>query len=262
VPDIRRRHGGLRWAPRQPRARTLPPAAGAVLSRCLPALQRRAARRRDNAAVGFGEIVAGMSLPRDPARVPLVTASSRTCRSTARKLQFGSCTVDYHINPRSFEAFELNLVAIEAHDTLQLRAHGNSDLYSRGWLEWRVRELDTLLRNGCASPDIGIGRLDLLPARSGTPWWGGTARRPTTPRHLPGAARGTADRPVTGARGAQARRTRGDLPRAGSAVESTGACAASAPFWQRRTGGICLERSVEMVAAVLAVLKAGRPTSL
>jgi amino acid adenylation domain-containing protein len=118
---------------------------------------------RENAWVSFGEIVKDLKIARDPARVPLVPVIFTHVQKYAPgKLAFGSCAVDYELNPRVSETFEVNLNAIEAHDGLCFQAHANSDLYSQQWLTWRLQELVTLLLAGCASADTTVDALPLL----------------------------------------------------------------------------------------------------
>jgi amino acid adenylation domain-containing protein len=118
---------------------------------------------RENAWVSFGEIIKDLKIARDPARVPLVPVTFTHVQKYAPgKIAFGSCTVDYELNPRTSETFEVNLNAIESQEGLHFQAHANSDLYSQQWLTWRLQELVTLLLAGCASADTTVGTLPLL----------------------------------------------------------------------------------------------------
>ena len=118
---------------------------------------------RENAWVSFGEIVKDLKIARDPARVPLVPVIFTHVQKYAPgKIAFGSCAVDYELNPRVSETFEVNLNAIESHEGLRFQAHANSDLYSQQWLTWRLQELVTLLLAGCASADTTVDSLPLL----------------------------------------------------------------------------------------------------
>jgi hypothetical protein len=116
----------------------------------------------DNATIGFGEIVAGLKIPRDPARVPLVAVVfTHVHKYAPGKLAFGECAVDYRLNARRFETFELNLDAVESWDGVEIKAHANFDLFSQGWLEGRLSEYESLLTHGCLSPDAAVGKLAL-----------------------------------------------------------------------------------------------------
>lgn len=118
---------------------------------------------RENASVGFGEIIAATNLPRDPSRVPLVAAIfTHVQKFASNKLVFGDLTVDYRLNQRNFETFEFNLTIIEDGESLLLRAHANADLYSDDWLRTRVQELDVLLHSACSAPSEKLGLLPIL----------------------------------------------------------------------------------------------------
>lgn len=118
---------------------------------------------RENASVGFGEIIAATNLPRDPSRVPLVAAIFTHVQKFApNKLVFGDLSVDYRLNQRNFETFEFNLTIIEEGESLLLRAHANANLYSDDWLRTRVQELDILLQSACSAPSEELGLLPIL----------------------------------------------------------------------------------------------------
>ncbi|MGE5787060.1 MAG: condensation domain-containing protein, partial [Myxococcales bacterium] len=115
---------------------------------------------REQSCVGFGEILSELGIARDPARVPLVSAMfTHVQKYPAGKLRFGDCAVQYQINQRWFETFELNLTVLESPEGLTLRAHANRDLYSPAWLEHRLEEFLELLRDGCTSPGKRLERL-------------------------------------------------------------------------------------------------------
>jgi amino acid adenylation domain-containing protein len=120
---------------------------------------------RENASVGFSEIVVDLQVRRDSARVPLIAVIVTHAQKYApEKLSFPGCSLEYHLNGRRFETFELNLNLIESHEGLQIKAHANADLYSQAWVEWRLHEFESLLRHGCSSPGVALDDLSLLPA--------------------------------------------------------------------------------------------------
>jgi thioesterase domain-containing protein len=120
---------------------------------------------RENAAVVVGELIAELDLQHDPSRVPLVAAVfSHMHKYAPNKLVFADCSVDYRLNDRAFDSYELNLNVIESQDGLTFQAHTNADLYKQEWLMGRLRELENLLRHGCESPGVTIGDL-LLSSR-------------------------------------------------------------------------------------------------
>lgn len=215
---------------------------------------------RENASVSFGEIVAHLAVPHDPSRVPLIAATfTHAQRYAPGKLVFAGCSVEYHLNPRCFETFEFDLNAIESREGLQLLAHANSDLYTQAWLDWRLREIECVLRDGCSAPATAVDKLALLPGDEISLASKGFNR---TERDYP------AHLTVHELFASQAERTPQRIAiRLGEQQVSFAELEARAnrlAHALRRRGvgrgmlvGLCLERSVDMVAALLAVLKAG-----
>lgn len=215
---------------------------------------------RENAAIGFGEILADLGVPRDSSRVPLVTTMFTHVQKYAPgKLSFGDCAVDYELRPRAFETFELNLIAIESQDSITFKAYSNADLFSVRWLQRRLGELDHLLRMGCGLPHGLLTALPMLPPDEADWISMHSCHRPSDyPRELTVA--GLFERQVqqspqsTALVAREASMTYRQLEQRANqlarALQGRGA----------RRGtlvGICVNRGLDMVAAVLAVLKTG-----
>ncbi len=115
---------------------------------------------REHALTGFGEIAAALAMPPDPVRLPpLAVTFTHVQKYGPGKLPFAGCSVGYYMNPRAFELCELDLNVIESEDALELKIHGSADLYSRKWLDVRLRELEGLLEGGCRSPQTSISSM-------------------------------------------------------------------------------------------------------
>ncbi len=124
---------------------------------------------REHAAMSFGELVADLHVPRDAARVPLIPVIFTHVQKYAPgKLVFGSSAVDYQLSPRAFDRFELDMSALESHDALEVRLHGNSDLFSRERLANVLDEFDHVLGHGSSEPDATISALKALHDDSAT----------------------------------------------------------------------------------------------
>ncbi len=214
---------------------------------------------REHAGVSFGEIVADLGVPRDPARVPLVPVIFTHIQKYAPgKLAFGGCSVDYYLAPRAFETFELNLTVVESADELELKIHGNADLFSEPWLAWRIRELERLLADGCAAPQTSVSALQLLPEDEAAL----LRRFNDTAAEYPREA-------TIGQLFEQQASRSPDAPAVRRGSESVTYRALDARVNQlaralRRRGvgrgsivGLSLTRSIDMVASMLAVLDAG-----
>jgi amino acid adenylation domain-containing protein len=215
---------------------------------------------RENASVSFGELVADLKVPRDSSRVPLIAAVFTHVQKYAPgKLVFAGCSVEYSLNARCFETFEINLNAIESREGLQLQTHANSDLYTQGWLDWRLRELESVMRAGCAAPEASIETLALLPSdEAGLVTEVFNRTEGDYPRDLPLAQ--LVEAQVERTPGAVAVVCGSDSlsfaevnARANQLAHELRARGAGPD----RLVGICAERSVDMVVALLAVVKAG-----
>jgi acyl carrier protein len=140
---------------------------------------------RENASVGFADIVAGIGVPRDPSRVPLVAAVfTHVQRYAPEKLRFGALSVEYRLAARSSEAFELNFNAIESKDGIELQAHANAALFSSAWIERRLCEFERFLAEGCRSPGSPVDELPVAPEKEAgveTSEAGGAAREHSPP---------------------------------------------------------------------------------
>lgn len=102
----------------------------------------------EHRCLSFGRLIQIVNIPRNLSRIPLVSASlTHTQKYTLDKIRFGNCTVDYYLNPRYHEIFEINLNAIESSDGLRLLCHFNADLFNKdSVLKW-LNELKELIIN-------------------------------------------------------------------------------------------------------------------
>jgi amino acid adenylation domain-containing protein len=215
---------------------------------------------RENASVSFGEIVADLGVPRDPSRVPLITAIFTHAQKYAPgKLVFADCAVEYHLNARRFETFEIHLNAIESPEGMQLKAHANSDLFTQAWVDWRLREFECVLRDGCTAPDTAIDNLALLPDdEAGLVIDGFNRTDADYPRNVP-LARLLEDQVertpdaiavVCGDQSIRYDELNAQANQLARALVTLGA-------GPDDLVGVLVERSVDMVVALLAVVKAG-----
>jgi acyl transferase domain-containing protein/acetyltransferase-like isoleucine patch superfamily enzyme len=117
---------------------------------------------REHAVMGFGEIAAAVALPPDPVRLPpLAVTFTHVQKHEPGKLPFEGCSVGYYMNPRVSQMVDLDLNVVQSEDALELRLHGNSGLYSRQWLDGRLRELEQLLDSACRWPQTPVSGLTI-----------------------------------------------------------------------------------------------------
>ncbi|WP_319459346.1 non-ribosomal peptide synthetase [Micromonospora sp. RTP1Z1] len=216
----------------------------------------------EHADVPFAKVVHELGLPRDVSRSPVFQAMF-----VLQNYEMGRFTeasdatnVTFEWTPMELRAtrFDFELHAVETTDGLWGKLVFNTDLFRRDTVERMAQRWCTLLRAVVAAPDTPVSALDLLPAgeRELLAAWNDTAadfpatqtlHGPIEERaaHTPDAVAVTIDgRSATYAElNAAANRIAHRLRAAGVGPETL--------------VGVCAERSVELVAGLLGVLKAG-----
>lgn len=113
----------------------------------------------------LGTLLGKLRVPRDPARIPLVSVLFNLDQALDRENDaFRGLSMQFVSNPRSFETFELFINAVQARGALRLECQYNSDLFDgatvRRWLE----AFETLLRAAVESEAAPISSLPLVSA--------------------------------------------------------------------------------------------------
>lgn len=111
----------------------------------------------------FGTLLKKLPITRDPARLPLVSVLFNIDQALDHEsVAFPGLTLEFSSNPRSFENFELFINAVEAHGELRLECQYNRDLFDvqtvRRWLAAYETLLSALARN----PEQALGALPLV----------------------------------------------------------------------------------------------------
>ncbi|MFD0737894.1 amino acid adenylation domain-containing protein [Lysobacter koreensis] len=213
----------------------------------------------DHQQYTFGTLLKKLAIPRDPARLPLVSVLFNLDQPLDEStVAFPDLEFECSANPRSHENFELFVNAVPVTGGLRLECQYNRDLFDAASIRRWMGAYATLLRAAVEQPDQAIATLPLLdaPARAEL-----VALQPAptaydrqmraheffevqadrTPARVAVRAGATtlsyAELEARSNRIAQLLRARG--VRRGSLV------------------GLALDRDADMLAAVLAVLKAG-----
>ena len=114
---------------------------------------------RENAAAGLEEIAADSAARAGAA--PLVSAVFTHVQEYAPgKLSFGDCAVHYRPNARRRGIFDLEITAFEAHQGLEVMAQAAADGRDRDWLDTKIREFESVLRQGCETPEANVDDAD------------------------------------------------------------------------------------------------------
>jgi amino acid adenylation domain-containing protein len=113
----------------------------------------------------LAKLVANRTLPRDPGRIPLVSVLFNLDQGLeSDRLPFAGLVVECLSNPRRFENFELYVNATEFQDRLTLEWQYNTNLFDAATIRRRILEFETLLQGIVADPSQMIDRLPLLPS--------------------------------------------------------------------------------------------------
>ena len=213
----------------------------------------------DHQALTYGALLGQLSLERDPSRLPLVSVAFNVDPDVASSAEaFTSLDVAQDTIPRRYENFELFLNLRPLDGGLMVEAQYNTDLFDDVSVQRWLDMFECVLQSSSHKPDETVSRLEVLsvgaarslielqPARVplvGMPLAhaGFVARVPRQP-----------DRPAVrdGARSCSYGELDALSNRMARALHARG-------VGRGQRVGLCLERSLEMVVAMLGILKAG-----
>ncbi|WP_052107768.1 non-ribosomal peptide synthetase [Aerolutibacter daejeonensis] len=113
----------------------------------------------------FGTLLTKLRIPRDPARMPLVSVLFNLDQALDQQsTAFAGMSMEFDSNPRRFETFELFLNAVQAKGTLRLECQYNTDLFDRATIERWLGAYETLLRGAVQADAVALERLPLVDA--------------------------------------------------------------------------------------------------
>ncbi|WP_018223630.1 non-ribosomal peptide synthetase [Salinispora pacifica] len=232
-----------------------------------PSLRQLVARVREatlvglgNAEVPFERVVEELQPDRSMSHAPIFQAQLILHNAPNTAFRLTGCTVASLEVDSGTAKFDLTLAAETASDgTLRLALEYDTDLFDASTIDRLARHLGTLLEAGVADPDLALARIPLL---SGVERWRAVVEWNQTDRGAPPVATvldllptdpvEPGDRPaVTGEDGQV---DRAGLHRRAGQITRRLLGAGVAPD---TPVGFCLDRGVDMVAAVLGVWRAG-----
>ena len=207
----------------------------------------------------YGTLVSKLALPRDPSRLPLVNVLFNYDRATeGAKLGFQELDVQYRSNPRRYETFDLFLNVAEAAGRVVVECQYNTDLFDRETIGNYLASLETLLSGAVENPERAMGDLPLV---SGKQWesmvaWNRTERDYPANTPLHELIRQQAERTpqVTAVVCGDEKLTYKELEQRANRLAGY---LAELGVVRGELVGVCVERSVDMIVALLGVLKAG-----
>ncbi|MGA4683166.1 amino acid adenylation domain-containing protein [Micromonospora sp. AB353] len=216
----------------------------------------------EHAEVPFAKVVHELGLPRDVSRSPVFQAMFVLQNYEMGRFTGVSRTdeVTFSWTPMELQAtrFDFELHAVETVDGLWGKLVFNTDLFDRATVERMAQRWTTLLDAVVAAPDTPVSRLPLLPAaeRDLLAAWNDTTadfpRAETLHGPIEERAAATPDAVAVTIDGLS--RTYAELNAQANRVAHRLRAAGVGP---ETLVGVCAERSVELVAGLLGVLKAG-----
>lgn len=213
----------------------------------------------EHQALTYGALLGKLSLQRDASRQPLVSVMFNVDPDVAAGAQtFSGLHVEQDTVARRHENFELFLNLRPLDGGLQIEAQYNTDLFDEESVQRWLDMFECVLRSAVRSPDELIGRLEVLSPEAAR----ALAALQPLPIALEGAPLAHAgfmaralqqpDRPAVrdGARTCSYADLDARSNRLAHALRARG-------VGRGEYVGLCLERGLDMVVAVLAVLKSG-----
>ena len=212
----------------------------------------------ENQHFTFGNLIKRINLRRNPSRVPLMSVAFNLDPSS-KGIAFGSLHVTAGSIPRRYENFDVFFNVVDLGDSLEIQCTYNEDLWDPETMQRRLLEYRQLLSSAMLDAEQSVSRLPMLPPEE---------RRTLLEDWNPPYQQ---NKPVTGtiADGCALLLPRRPLPSQSPAATSASRTANSSrePIswptscnpWGGREDfvGVCMDRSVDLIVALLGILKAG-----
>ena len=231
----------------------------ATFAHCVKAARTAMLDGSEHQQLSFGALLKQLAIQRDPARLPLTSVLFNVDKAArGDELGFADLDVRFVSNPRHFENFELFLNAAESGGETVVEVQYNTDLFDHDTVLRWLSGMRLLLDAAADAPDAPIGSLSLLTAedRERIASWNSTSAPFARDALIHHSFEARAERS-----GSATAITFGDATVSYAALDARANQIAHA---LRNAGvvagtlvGLYVERSPDMVAALLGVLKAG-----
>ncbi|NNF48570.1 MAG: amino acid adenylation domain-containing protein, partial [Woeseiaceae bacterium] len=212
---------------------------------------------RDHQNVSFNNLINRLNWPRDPSRIPLASVSLNYAND--HQVQIAGLDTSTQLPEKTYNFFDLTADMIHGDDSLTVDCKFNRDLFDRSTVERWLQQWEQLLGSAIGTSGVTVGQLNLLNAAEREillETWNATERSyaNTACLHelIEERTRTAPQRPAVSCSGNAL--TYRDLDKRANqfahAIRASG------------TGrgdhvGICVDRSTDMLAAVLGILKSG-----
>jgi len=119
----------------------------------------------DHQRYTFGSLIRKLNIPRDMSRIPLVPVSFNIDIGITNGVEFSGCEFEFTTNPRSYENFELFINCAGSGNNLVIECTHNTDLFDTDLIRMRMEEFCTMLESIVQNPEQKISYLDILPEK-------------------------------------------------------------------------------------------------
>ena len=212
---------------------------------------------RDEQNVSFNNLISKLQWPRDPSRIPLASVSLNF--GHVHQVQFEGLETDTQVPPKAHNFFDLTADMLEGENNLAVDCKFNSDLFDSSTIQRWLIQWERLLTAAATNPDVSIGDQEMLSDEEQNQLlveWNATEQEFPREAYLhqlmERQAQRTPEKIAVVCNGASL--TYSELDHQANRFAHT--------LRERgiRTGqhvGVCVERSSNMLAAVLGILKTG-----
>ncbi len=206
----------------------------------------------------FTSLVQQLKIARDASRMPLANVVFNSSRLRGA-LSFGALKVEATVSPKRYVNFDLNFNFAVNGEVISLGCYYSTELFDDATAARWVGHFETLLRAVVTHPEMPAGELPLLSEAERKTWLEGfNATAVDYPRargvHAWAFEQAEKEPNAVALMHGEARMTYGELALRAATLATRLSALGVGPDVPV---GICLERSFDMVVAVLAVLRAG-----
>ena len=117
-------------------------------------------KARDHQDISFHNLINKLQWPRNPSRVPLASASLNFGR--AHQVQFKGLDTVTQLPPKAYNFFDLTADMLEGTDSLIVDCKFNSDLFDASTVERWLSQWERMLSGAAADPDTTISNQEIL----------------------------------------------------------------------------------------------------
>jgi len=137
----------------------------ASFAKLLAAVRTSMLDAQDHSLFTLGELLKKLPIARDPSRLPLASVCFNLDQGlSGSALGFEKLAVSFGSNPRRFENFDVFVNAVELDGGVTLEIQYNTDLYEGATVRRWAAALETLLAGAAEAPETPVWKLPVLPA--------------------------------------------------------------------------------------------------